>query len=219
MTGRLGFSSAAKKVLFDSALFANLEDKEKQDILSRLPSPEHIGKGETLFSPDRFRRALVVFLQGGAAVTRQSEDGKTVLLRRLGKGDIVGAASLYDEGEYVSDITATSPCSVLFIPAVLWTELMKTHFPLAENYIRFLTGRIRFLNGRIATYTESSADNRLLHYLTSKRQPNGLLALPSFAEISRTLNVGRSSLYRSLDTLQQQGILYKDGKRWYIKET
>ncbi len=219
MAEKQGLSSSAKRVLFDSALFSNLEDKEKQNIVLRLPQPERIEKGEPLFSTTQFRRALLVFLQGSAVVTRQSENGKTVLLRRLGKGDIVGAASLYDEGEYVSDITATSPCTVLFIPATLWTELMKTHFTLAENYIRFLTGRIRFLNGRIATYTESSSDNRLLHYLTSKRQPNGLLALPSFAELSRTLNVGRSSLYRSLDTLQQQGILYKDGKQWYMKET
>lgn len=50
---------------------------------------------------------------------------------------------------------------------------MREDFRIAENYIRFLSGRIRFLNERIAGFTEDSAERRVADYFFQHRREDG----------------------------------------------
>lgn len=63
-------------------------------------------------------------------------------MNRLTTGEAFGAAALFGEAEsYVTEIAALRPCVVLFLSQELVTGWMRAHFPVAENYIRFLTGQ------------------------------------------------------------------------------
>lgn len=83
----------------------------------------------------------------------------------------------------------------------------------AVAYISYLSKRIYFLNEKIEAYTAPNAESKLLHYLKSVCDANGVVSGISITELSRQINVSRASLYRALDTLSASGKLRHDGKK------
>ena len=199
-------------------LFDGMTAAQRGALLNDLPPPERFRRGARLYSRHCFRRALGIVLSGTVRVFRDDEDGRRVVMNQLGPAGVFGAAALFgDEAEYVTEIEAAEDCVIQFIGQEQMTGLMRRDFRLAENYIRFLTGRIRFLNRRIAGFTGGQADERLSAYLLDHRGPDGLVALPvSMVELAQTLNIARSSLYRSLDALEAAGKIRREGRKVYI---
>lgn len=53
----------------------------------------------------------------------------------------------------------------------------------------------------------------MYRYLLEHRQPDGLVNIRvSMVELAQSLNIGRSSLYRSLDVLESEGWSHREGK-------
>jgi len=195
------FRGADKAVLHDMAVDARAELVQFQ-------------RNETIYSRTRFRRSLGILLAGKAEV-RKSGSGDGVLLTRITAPGLFGAASLFvDGGEYVSEITALQPCSILFLPQDLLTECMRRDFVLVENYLCFLSERVRFLNGKIDGFTQASAESRLAWYLLDISEGSGAACVPvSLKSLANVLNLGRASLYRALEALTEAGLIERDGKR------
>lgn len=191
-------------------LFADLSEEERQALLARAPEPQSFRKGEAIYTAHRFQRAVGLILKGRVTVTRSS-----AVLNRLGPGELFGAAALYWEGEYATRVTARTDCLIRFIPRPLLEEWMRQDFRIAENYIRFLSGRIRFLNRRIAAFTAGSADQRLLLFLRQQADGTGLVPVRSMTELARVLDMSRTSLYRSIEELEAAGRLRRRGKLLY----
>lgn len=196
-------------------LFCGLSSAEQQRLLEEAPPPEHFARGETLYSACHFRRAMGVVLEGTLRVTHTG-----TVLNRLERGDVFGVAALYDRTEtYVTEVSAATACTVQFFSQELLSRWMQADFRVTENYIRFLSDRIRFLNHRIAAFTGGDAEQRLLGWLRQHAAPNGTVALTvSMTELSRTLDIGRTSLYRSFDLLERSGAVRRCGKTIYIKD-
>lgn len=216
----IAFTAAMRQTADGLFLLEGLDGETRQQLWAQAPRPVRFEKGEAIYSCHAFRRALGLLLQGEVQVYRPGEDGRRVVMNRLTTGEVFGAAALFGEAEsYVTEIAALRPCVVLFLSQELVTGWMRAHFPVAENYIRFLTGRIRFLNGKIAGFTGGQADERLTGYLLAHRGEDGQVTLPgSLLELAQSLNIGRSSLYRSLDALTQSGAIRRQGRRIYVDD-
>ena len=199
-------------------LFDGMPAEQLDALLGGLPPPERFRRGARLYSRRRFRRALGIVLSGTVRVFRDEGGGRRVVMNQLGPAGVFGAAALFgDEAEYVTEIEAAEDCVVQFIGQEQMADLMRRDYRIAENYIRFLTGRIRFLNRRIAGFTGGQADERLSAYLLAHRGPDGLVKLPgSMVELAQTLNIARSSLYRSLDALEAAGKIRREGRKVFI---
>ncbi len=200
----------------DVFLFRGLSLDERNRLLAEAPPPERFEKGEIIYSAERFRRAVGVVLRGEVLVVRDA-----AVLNRLGAGAVFGAAALYGrETRYVTEVRAATATELLFFDEALLNVWMRRDFRIAENYIGFLSDRIRFLNGRIAAFTAGDAEGRVLVYLRQHSDENGLVTLPhGMSELSRMLDIGRTSLYRSLDTLAADGKIRREGKSIYILKT
>ncbi len=194
-----------------SFLFQGLTPAQFTPVGALALSPLSFDKGAVIYSPHSFRQALGIVLKGRVEILRQ-EDGRRVLMNQLEAGGIFGAAALYGSSEeYVTEIRALEPCRILFISQEQLSAMMKQDFAIAENYIRFLSGRIRFLNQRIAGFTGGAADRRLALYLLEHSDEQGTVNLPrSIVALASALNVGRSSLYRSLDVLTEAGLIRRE---------
>ncbi len=197
----------------DIFLFRGLTVRERDCLLAQAPPPERFEKGSVIYSAAQFRRAVGVVLCGEVVVIRD-----TAVLNRLGVGAVFGAAALYGETtQYVTEVRAATATELLFFDEDLLKAWMQQDFRVAENYIGFLSDRIRFLNQRIAAFTAGNAEDRLLVYLRQHGDENGLVTLPhGMSELSRMLDIGRTSLYRSLDSLAADGKIRREGKSIYI---
>ncbi len=205
--------------LSDFFLFRELDADSLSAIEQRLEDAVRYHRGDAVYSTDTFRRAVGLVLDGSVTVYALGDSAHRVVMNRLGVGDMFGVAALFDEqsDHYVTEIVADSDTGVCFIDQDTMSRLLAEFPALAETYIRFLSGRIRFLNRKLSVLTDGNAENRLYHYLLSHRDAQGIVHLPgSMTELASTLNMGRSSLYRSLDTLVSSGILCKEGKTYRI---
>lgn len=165
-------------------------------------------KGETVYDAKTAQRALAFVLEGHLRVTH----GR-VVMNHLYPGDVFGAAALYGSSEpYPSVVMAMSACRLMLIPQETVSAWMAAVPKVGENYVRFLSDRIRFLNRRLSTLTAGPADDKLWRYLLAHRDETGRVMLPGMTELAERLDMGRSSLYRSLDALTDAGKIRRPDK-------
>ena len=121
--------------------------------------------GETIFSPDSFRRAVGIFLQGKAQAEKNT-DGRAVVLNRFGPPMMFGAAAVFCPAkEYVTCVKAKTRCRILFLTDRELDAIFQEDFLAAKNYISFLSERIGFLNRKIDSFTKGSAEEKMALYL------------------------------------------------------
>jgi len=194
-------------------LWQGLTDEEVSRCRSLGQTEEQtFGKGDTVYDAKNVHRALAFVLEGHLRVFH----GR-VVMNDLHPGDVFGAAALYGSTEpYRSTVTAVTPCRILLIPQETVSLWMAAVPRVGENYVRFLSDRIRFLNRRLSTLTAGPADDKLWRYLLAHRDAQGVVSLPGMTELAERLDMGRSSLYRSLDALTDAGHIRRRDKHTII---
>lgn len=192
-------------------LLNNLTDEEKRRCwdIAKCEEADYT-KGDVVYDAQQARRALVLVLKGTLRVFH----GRAVM-KDLHPGDVFGAAALFGGEElYTSTVMAIGACRVLFISQETVSAWMASVPQVGENYVAFLSDRIRFLNRRLSTLTAGQTDGKLWRYLLAHRGGDGVVVLPGgMTGLAETLNMGRSSLYRSLDALTAAGRICRQGKQ------
>ncbi len=198
-------------------LFEGLSDREK-DTCRRMAITQlrSYCKGDTIYSREDAQKALALVLKGHVRVLQ----GR-VVMNDLLAGDMFGVAALFgSDEEYSSTVVAETECDILFIPQDTVVRWMATVPRVAENYVRFLSNRIRFLNLRLSTLTAGQTDGKLWRYLLDNCDANGVVTVrEGMSELAERLDMGRSSLYRSLDALTELGRIRREKKKIYILRT
>lgn len=156
--------------------------------------------------------ALGILLAGHASILSSDEE-KDVILRNVTAGEVFDAAALFlTDPPPMSRIIAITDCTTLFIETPTVRELMLRSPAFLDAYLSFLAERVQFLNRRIRCYTAGSAERRLALYLADNCDASGTLTV-SLSSLSRILDIGRASLYRALDKLENDGLIEHDGRR------
>ena len=201
------------ELLHRTILFSTLDDNDLRALLDRPGVTEcRYAPQQMIDTPNRFTRSIGVLLSGSAAVEK-FEGTASMLMSVLRPGDIFGAATiLSDVKVYPVSIRALGPSSALLIDEETFLVGMRENFALAENYIRYLTGRIRFLNTRIDGFAQSSSEERLYTFLKCNAV-NGVCELGfPVRSLADALCIGRATLYRAFDTLEAQGRVRRNGR-------
>ena len=173
---------------------------------------ERFSRGETICDPATAERALGIVLEGWAEAVAPTRE--RAVLAAFGPGDTFGAAALFGGEGYVSRIRAVTGCTVLLLPEALLRQWFARCPRMAVNYIAFLSGRVRFLNGKIAIFTQDSAQHRLYRWLRANCDETGCLPEKlSMTKLAGTLSMGRTSLYRAMEELEEAKLIVRDGKR------
>lgn len=195
-----------RQVLARHPLFAGVEGSALDRLLP--DAEEHaVPRGETIYTPHRFRRCLGVLLSGQVQVTKDA-----LVVSRLSAGDLFGAAALFtDSQDYATTLTALSPCHVVLFPQEGVERLVRDSPRFALNYVRYLSGRIQFLSGRLDTVSASTAEGKLAQYLLSAAGEDGQLTI-SATQLSARIGVGRATLYRAFEALEREGAIAREGK-------
>lgn len=179
-------------------------------------------KGEKIYDPHQFRKSLGLVLYGTVLVQAPDEQENPLIINRITAGNVFGAAALFDAQttDYVTTLTALDHVVVRYITQEQMNRLFLLSPRTAQNYIEFLSERVRFLNRKIAALTNGPSVNRLYQFCLSHQREDGTVLFPnSMTELARVLNMGRSSLYRSLDVLLEQSILKKNGKQYILLQS
>ena len=194
-------------------IFKNLTKAELDWIVtdSRCETVTHC-TGEDIFSADNFRRAIGIVLSG-TAIARSSLNGG-VTMRLLSENECFGVAAVFsDDTRYVSYISAKTDCTVLFIPEQVITKAIEQIPQFAKNYIYFLTTRVRYLNTLVDAYSSPNVEVRLARYIVAYVGGREVPFDVNMTALSKSLGIGRASLYRALDELEKSGLIKRENGR------
>ncbi|MBQ9098885.1 MAG: Crp/Fnr family transcriptional regulator [Clostridia bacterium] len=168
-----------------------------------------VATGESM---DREHQRTLGILLDGKAEIQSADSGRNVILRTLCAPGVFGAAALFcREDAPLSRIEAKSPCLVLYLTTEDVRILLSRDEPFRDAYLTFLAERVRFLNRKILCFTAGSAERRLALWLISEESNN--ITLPaSLTALADTLDIGRASLYRAMDRLEEEGLIRRCGR-------
>jgi len=194
-------------------LLNNLSESDKTEIVKLFSEPKKYKKGEMIFTPDSFTKAVGLILSGKAEASDEN-----VLKKSFSEGDTFGAAALFgNEKQYISFIRAKTDCTVLFADEKTLVSLFKEYPSVSLNYIAFLSDRVRLLNKKISLYTCGGAQSRLYEYLTDNADENGQVEVKNMTMLARITSIGRTSLYRALEQLESDKMILRNGNTILIK--
>jgi CRP-like cAMP-binding protein len=169
------------------------------------------GSNEKIYIPGQKGVALGIILRGKAEAF-SADPGKDVLIRTLSAGDMFGVSSLFDkDAAFSSKIVSKGAARVLFISESSLSQLIENDQTIMYNYIKFMADRIRYLNEKIMYFTAGSTERRLALYLASYGKKSIKMTI-SMTDLANTLDVGRASLYRAFDKLNEDGYIIKSEK-------
>ena len=179
-------------------------------------STAQFAPGEAITHGDGVRWMALV-LRGGAKVY-SADAGRQVLLRPIGTGDLVGVAQLFSAtSPAMSRMIADRETEMLVLEAPAVRRLLDASSRFRDNCLAFLADRVAFLNRKIATVTAGSAERRLALSLDSMAGEREEFTLAtSLQTLADALDISRASLYRALETLEQDGFLMHTGKRFRL---
>lgn len=192
--------------LREHALFCRVEPELLEQMLAAA-AVISVNKGETAYDRTRFRRCLGILLEGKLRVQKEG-----LLISTLRQGEIFGAAALFnDEADYPTTLTALSKCRLLLIPQETVQWLIGASSGFAESYVTYLSGRIRFLSNRLDAVSAERGENKLARYLLSASQ-GGDSVTQSATQLCQRIGVGRATLYRAFEVLENDGSIVREGK-------
>ena len=172
--------------------------------------------GEAVFTEGGSVPGLGVLISGKAEV-HKTAGGKKVFMSLLEPGAMLGAAGLFQNGAAtVTEVIAAKPCTLAFIGEEELKELMGENIDLAFNYMRYLTGRIRFLTSRIESIASPNASEKLMNYLALNSVDDRLTLPMGYTALADALCIGRASLYRAMDAMENDGRIKREGRTIYI---
>ena len=191
-------------------LLKNLENIEKNKIISTFSKPICFKKGDVVYSGHKFKDAIGYIIKGTACAT--SDNQNQTHLKTFTKGMSFGAAALFGESDcYVSTVKAKTDLEVLFVTETELRELFKSYPQTAINYIAFLSEKVRFLNKKLNVVSCNGTENTVYKYLTSLADKDGNVNnFKNMTLVSKTLGISRASLYRALSELENNGYIIKE---------
>ena len=185
-------------LLFCAEIFASLSAAEKSELLP-LCEEIIIEKGKEILLENK----LGCLVKGGARV--EVKNGTGTVMKKLATGDIFGCAALFGGGA-VTNIRADRDSKILCLSAENMTEIFKSHPAVAVDYIKYLSGKIRYLNSRIGDFAPAPATDKVLGFLKKAAEKQNPVKI-SMTLLASELGIGRTSLYRALDALENNNLI------------
>lgn len=146
-------------------------------------------------------------------------DGRDVQLNVLCPGDCFGISNLFSQEELQTVLRCKTDASIIYIPKKILVELMRQDSKAAIAYAEYCNRKLQFLIRRIEFLTIQSARGKLIEYLLSEVDADGIVYPDGSREdLAKRLDISRAALFRELSSLYRQNVLQTDGMNFQVKD-
>jgi CRP/FNR family transcriptional regulator, nitrogen oxide reductase regulator len=200
-------------------------------------SPAVLGQVARRFFPRRFQHGEFVFLQGMPAtalnllasgrikVISETEEGREVILRQIGPGEIFGGAGGWGESRYPASAVAQEDAVVLQLPASEFRALLAGQVESSLAVIHELGLRLREAEARIRDLQAEHVERRLARALVRLAAQQGhapiaavgLVVRLTRQDLAAVAGTTLSTASRTLSAWDQQGIITTGRERVTIR--
>ena len=143
---------------------------------------------------------------------RYGRAGEEVVLHEARAGEFFAEASL-DSTRYHCDAVVSETCELLQCPSVALRQVLGADREFARKWAGLLARQLRAVRTRVERLSLESASERVRHLLVSEgRGPKYEVRVQgTLKDLARNLGLTHEALYRTLATLEREGVIERDG--------
>jgi CRP/FNR family transcriptional regulator len=183
--------------------------------LDEITTPATYPKGAVLFVEGQPPRGIFIICSGRAKLLASSAQGKAIILRIAGPGDVVGLPAAISGKPYELAAEVMEPAQVNFIPRTQFLRFLAEHGEVALRVARLLaeTCHETYKEVRSVGLSRSSSQKlaRFLLDWSTHHAPassNGGVALTlTHEEIAQTIGAARETVTRRLADLKRKRLI------------
>ena len=180
--------------------------------LRKLCTQVHCEAGETVFRAGAPTHSIFYVEAGAVRLVRYGRAGEEVLLHDARTGEFFAEPSL-DSPRYHCDAVVSETSELLRCPSAALRELLDTDREFARQWVSLLARQRRAVRTRVERVSLKSTSERVRHLLVSEGRGPGceVRVQGTFKDLARSLGLTHEALYRTLATLERDGIIERDG--------
>jgi CRP/FNR family transcriptional regulator len=172
-----------------------------------------LGAGVTVYRPGERPRGWIVVTQGRIRVGLTAENGREIMLYRLGPGDacLLSTSALLSEETLPAEAVTESPVEALVVPAARFDQLVAEDAVFRREVLRGYAARVGGLVVMIADVLFHGLPQRLARWLLAAMQDG--VACATHQHIASELGTAREVVTRALNHFEQDGLIGLDRGR------
>lgn len=201
--------------------FKGLDAAALDEIAARA-KPARIPRGEALFRQDEPSRAIFMVLSGRLKATQITPEGRQVVVRLAGPGDLVGHVAVFTETPYpATPVAAVESVALMWRPSV-FIELMARYPLLSLAVVRNMGKFIEEAHTRLRESSTERVERRIAHLVLRLTRQAGHsidggveISFPiTRQDIALMMGATLHTVSRVLSAWEQDGIV--DGGRQHL---
>ena len=167
-------------------------------------------KNQTLFFEGDKCKMVGLIISGKISIISYLKDGQEVIYNELGKGEMFGNNLIFSsEPFYRGDVVATEESEIAYIEKSELLRALNENVGLLEMFLKQQSDFSKNLNFKIKLLTISSAEERLMYYLTFHK---GEVQYRSVTKLAKELYLTRETLSRTMYKMEKNKQLKIENK-------
>jgi CRP/FNR family transcriptional regulator, cyclic AMP receptor protein len=169
--------------------------------------------GTSIFAKGDEGLGLLAVLSGMVKISATGEDGREVVLNRIGKGEIFGEIALLDGLPRTADASAMTACRLLMLDRRSFLPLLAEEPALGVRLLELVSRRLRRTSEQVESLSFEAAGKRLAKALfrLADMQGAGSAAEPRVTitqrELGDTIGLSRESTNKQLREWKTAGLI------------
>lgn len=209
-----------RRLLGESPFFNRLSAEQVIEI-QRAFRQQHYDEGSAIQVAGNPATRISIVAAGTVKLARPTPDGQDVLLDFLGTGEHFGSLAALGDEEYREDVTAQTPCCILYTTSDTFDQLLQQYPAVAVSALGIVAGRLRQAQIAIEHLSAYPVNHRVaatLVHLAEKRGTSGengvLIEIPiSRQDIADMTGAKVETVSRVMSDLKRSGLI-ESGRRW-----
>lgn len=190
------------------------------DAVAALAVEQRYKDGESIFSRGASGEGMLIVLQGSIRLSIVSVDGRELILREAGPGDVIGEIAVLDGGRRTADATAVGPVLAGFIGQAPFARLLSIRPALQMGIMQVLCARLRDTTDQLESIALYPLEARLARFLLwhvqryGRTRPDGARSAPltiSQSAIASFVGASRPKVNRLLASFEERGAIERRG--------
>jgi CRP/FNR family transcriptional regulator, cyclic AMP receptor protein len=190
------------------------------DAVAALAVERRYGDGDTLFRRGDRGEGMMVVLSGHVRLSLVSIEGRELILREAGPGDVIGEIAVLDGGSRSADGAARGPVAVAFIGEAPFARIMAERPALQAKIMRVLCRRLRETTDQLESIALYPLEARLARFLLwhlarhGRTRPDGASTVPltlSQGAIAGFVGASRPKVNRLIQSFEAEGAIARRG--------
>lgn len=167
-------------------------------------------RNSLIYSPEQECLGLIKLLSGSLRTFMLSEEGREVVLYRMGEGeiDLLSASCVVNQISFETQMVADTDCTLLVIPATCLAEFKRNNLAVRCFIYEKLGERFSDVMKLMQTMLFTRIDRRIAALLLEKAESGGSDEIRmTHGEIAAMINSSREVVSRTLKEMERAGLL------------